>query len=154
MENTILFLITILSFLSYVLWVWIKFGKQQSISHSYLLLTSRQKILFTLFCWGTAIPAMLLGNSIWMFLAGSGMVFVGAAANISEKMTKAVHQVAAYSMVLFSLLAIAFQYHNYTILILWVSASLLSLMVRKYLIWWVEIITFFAIITVLFQSIS
>lgn len=154
MTNYILFSLMFFSFTSYVAWVWITLGKQPSISHSYLLLSRKQKPLFTFFCWGTAIPAMIIGDSMWMSLAGAGMAFVGAAANISVKMTREVHTVAAASMVAFALLAISLQYHNWWVLSAWCAASALSFFTDKlYLIWWVEIATFLAVAAVLLQSI-
>jgi len=104
-------------FVSYVSFIWIKYGVQRSISDSYYRLPKNLQPLFTLFCWGFAFPAIIIGvdltDNFLMFLAGAGICFVGAAAQFKEELTKGVHMIGAYGGVLFSQLAIAINFHMY-----------------------------------------
>jgi len=60
-------------FTLYMILVWHKGLK--SVSASYYEL--RHKIVFTLVLWGFAIPAMLSGGTVLMFLSGASICFVG-----------------------------------------------------------------------------
>ncbi len=145
-------------FVAYVSFIWIKYGIQRSISDSWYRLPEKEKPLFTLFCWGFAIPAIIIGTTLTdnflMFLAGSGIAFVGAAAAFKEKMTKTVHMIGAYSGVAFSQLSIAFDFHMYYMNIIFFSiAIILEILgyfkIIKNKIWWQEILAFLTIVYVL-----
>ena len=149
--QTTLFILMITVFLSYTLFIGLKYGIQKSISDSYYRLPERFKFLFTLFTWGFAIPAIILGNNVLMFLAGSGIVFVGAAAAFKDKMTYEVHMIGAYSGVLLSQLAIYFNYHLWGLNLLFIVPSLLFLGFNiKNKIWWIECMAFFVICLALY----
>ena len=140
-------------FVSYVAFIWAKYGVLKSISQSYYELPEKLKPLFTFFCWGFALPAIILGSSGWMFLAGAGIAFVGAAAAFQEKMTHTVHMVGAGVGVGAGQLAIIIQYHMWPISVAFFGLSLLLLLFRKKInnkhIWWIEILDFVSIATVL-----
>ena len=140
-------------FVSYVAWIWARCGVLSSISQSYYELPKNLQPLFTFFCWGFAIPAIILGSSSVMFLAGTGIAFVGAAAAFQETMTHDVHYIGAGVGVLASQLAIAFQYGMWPVNIAFISVALLLLLFRKKLnnkhIWWIEIAAFISICIVL-----
>lgn len=140
-------------FVSYVAYIWAKYGVLKSISQSYYELPKKLQPFFTFFCWGFAIPAIILGSSGVMFLAGSGIAFVGAAAAFQEEMTKEVHMIGAGVGVLASQLAIYFQYGMWPVNIAFIVLSLLLLLFRKKInnkhIWWIEIAAFISIFIVL-----
>jgi len=135
-------------FVSYVSAIWIKYGIQKSISDSYYALPEQLRFLFTFFCWGFALPAIIVGVEVTplMFFAGVGIAFVGAAAQIHDNFVAKVHNITAISGILFSQLAIYFGYH-----LLWlniISLSLIALIyffIKKNYIWWIEIVAFTAI---------
>jgi len=135
-------------FLSYVSFIWLKYGIQKSISESYYVLPDKLKPLFTLFCWGFAFPAIILGVEITplMFFAGAGICFVGAAAAMHEKFVRRVHMTAAISGIIFSQLAIYFGYHMLWLNIISVILALLSLLSKKYYFWFIELVAFGAIL--------
>ena len=149
----VLYTIMLTVFVSYVAFIWAKYGVLKSISQSYYELPEKLRPLFTFFCWGFAIPAMILGSSGLMFLAGSGIAFVGAAAAFQEKMTKEVHYIGAGIGVLASQLAIILQYGMWPISVAFFGLSLLLLLFRKKInkhhIWWIEILAFVSICIVL-----
>lgn len=107
---TFCYILMILTFISYVSGIWARYGVLDSISQSYYELPTKFQPLFILFCWGYSLPAIILGSSGLMFLAGSGIAFAGAAAAFKEEMTMEVHVTGAVIGVLFSQLAILFQY--------------------------------------------
>ena len=140
-------------FISYTSWIWAKYGVLNSISQSYYELPLNLQPLFTLFCWGYSFPAIILGSSELMFLAGSGIAFAGTAAAFREKMTTDVHVTGAVIGVLFSQLAILFQYEiwqaNVAFLAIAIPLLLTRFIKRKNgthfcpnRTWWVEIAAF------------
>jgi len=151
----ILYFIMLADFFSYITYIWTTYGVQRSISDSYYRLPKRLQPLFTLFCWGFALPAIIIGLSLvdspLMFLAGSGIAFVGAAAAFKERMTHTVHMVGAYAGVAFSQLSIWIDYKMWYItigfIILAGALQLLSLFNKKFktCIWWQEILAFLSI---------
>jgi len=150
--KVILYIIQLLVFLSYVSFIWIKYGVQKSISESYYALPKKINFLFTFFCWGFSIPLIIIGDNALMFLAGSGIVFVGAAAQIKEKMTRQVHMVSAYAGIILSQVAIGVVYKMYYVNISFIISALIFFLLRKYMIdfvWWIEIVAFISIVYVL-----
>ena len=151
-------------FFSYVGYVWTKYGVQKSISQSYYALPDKLKPLMTFFCVGFAVPAMILGSSSLMFLAGAGICFVGVAAAFQKTMAHNVHMIGAGVGVAASQLAIAFQYEMWPITATFVGGSLVIVLLEWLLnkerkafllepintrIWWIEILAFVSICFVL-----
>jgi hypothetical protein len=142
------FIMMMTVFLSYVSFIWIKFGIQKSISASYYALPENLRFLFTLFCWGFAFPAIILGVEITplMFFAGAGICFVGAAPEIKDKWVYKHHMIFAISGIIFSQLAIYFGFH-----MLWLNmvsvalAVIIPFLTKKYYFWWIELVAFSAI---------
>lgn len=153
-------------FVSYVAFIWIRYGVQRSISDSYYRLTEDPKMppllaqsLFTFFCWGFAFPAMIVGltltDNFLIFLATGGIMFVGAAAAFKQSLTKEVHMIGAYGGVAFSQLSIAFDFHMYYVNVIFIIGALaLQILSIKKIglvknpVWWQEILAFGSIIFV------
>jgi len=107
------------------------------------------------------MPAVIIGvdltDNFLMFLAGGGIMFVGAAAAFKEKMTNTVHTVGAVIGVLFSQLSIAFDFHMYhmnAIFAILAGGIVLSNLVSpktviKNQTWWIEMVAFLSICYVL-----
>lgn len=152
--STIMFSTMVSVFVSYVSFIWIKYGIQKSISESYYILPKKENFLFVLFTWLFAIPAMFLGNSLLMFFAGGGIVFVGASAAMHKMPTRIVHLIAAIGGMILAGLAMIFQYHMWY-MTAGVAASLpiAYLIDKKHFMWWAELIIFIAISVVIGISI-
>jgi hypothetical protein len=145
MLNTILFFLAQIAFIAYVLFIWIKYGAQKSISESYYVLPKKWNWLFVAFCWLFAFPVMIIGSSYFMLAAGAGIVFVGAAAAMHTFPTRAVHVTGAIGGIIASQLAIYFQYDMLWLNIITVSlAALVALLFKKYAMWCVELVAFIA----------
>ena len=147
-------IIMLLVFITYVSFIWRNYGVLPSISESYYVLPKSEKLLFTLFCWSFAIPAMILGSSLagtpLMFLAGIGICFVGAAAQFKQELIKEVHTIGAFCGILFSQLSIAFDFKMYYVNVIFVVLGLLILLTKiKNRIWWLELVAFSSICYVL-----
>jgi hypothetical protein len=139
-------------FLSYVSFIWLKYGIQESISDSYYALPEKINMLFTFFCWGFAFPAMIIGltltSNFLIFLATGGIMFVGAAAAFKEELTRTVHLAGAYGGILFSQLSIFFDFHLLYVNIIFITLATLMFLFDKYIkhhVWWVEILAFLSI---------
>jgi hypothetical protein len=153
--TTVLFILLVSVFIGYVSWIWDKYGVLPSISDSYYHLPKNLQPIFTLFCWGFSIPAIILGSSGLMFFAGAGIAFVGAAAAFKEQMTSIVHVVGAMMGVLLSQLAIWLQYGIWQVNIAFLVIAIPLTITRFVKIkgkeicpnrtWWVEIAAFLAI---------
>ena len=145
---TYLFILLVFVFVTYVSSIWIKYGVLPSISDSYYKLPEKWNFLFTLFCWGFAVPAIIAGveTTILMFFAGTGICFVGAAAEINDKWVYRIHMIAAISGILFSQLAIFFGYHMlYVNIISILLASIILLLSKINYFWWIELVAFSSI---------
>lgn len=153
--TSILFTLMVTVFVAYVMFIWMKYGKQTSISESYYTLQKEKKgFLFVLFTWLFAFPAMILGNSYWMFFAGGGIVWVGGNAAMHKNPTRTIHLVAAIGGMILGCFAMIFQYHMWYIVVGAAMLSLLALLLdKKYYMWWSELIIFTAISIVLGISI-
>jgi len=136
-------------FLTYVISIWWKYGVHKSISASYYTLPVKYRFLFTLFCWGFCIPAIIIGTPIsgLMFFAGAGIGVVGAAAQINEKYVYKVHMISAVGAVILSQLAIITHYKMPELAI---AALVMSIIIRlfdsKTYFWWIELVAFISII--------
>lgn len=144
-------------FLSYVIYIVIKFGILPSISQSFYELSQKNNFLFTFFCWGFALPAIIIGtdltNNFLMFLAGSGIMFVGAAAAFKEKLTKPVHEISAYAGVILSQLSIAYDFNMYYINFIFIGLSLIiAVGLKRTRTFWIEILAFLSICYVLWSN--
>lgn len=154
--NTALFILMISTFLSYLIMIYIRYGILDTISSSYYKLPQNQKFLFTMFCWSFSIPAMILGDSALMFLAGACICFTGAAAAYRQEMTSTVHIIGAVGGVIFSQLSIWIDYPLSEKMWLFGVISIIGF-IAMYLIkektWWIETYAFLNICLVLFIKI-
>lgn len=158
--TTVLFIIMLSVFIGYVSWIWAKYGVLPSISDSYYHLPKKLQPLFTFFCWGFSIPAIILGSSGLMFFAGAGIAFVGAAAAFKDKMTMEVHVTGALLGVLLSQLAIWLQYGMWPLNISFLVIAV-PLLITRFIktksgkklcpnrTWWIEIAAFLSMCIVL-----
>ena len=144
--STILFSLMVTVFLSYVIFIWSKYGIQKSISESYYVLPKKENWLFVAFTWLFAFPAMILGNSYLMLFAGGGIVFVGAAAAMHTMPTRAVHVTGAIGGMILGCIAMVVQYHMwYLVAAVLVAIGIAALIDKKHLMWWAEVAIFTAI---------
>ena len=141
-------------FFGYLIGIVYKYGILKSISDSYYHLPKNWKPLFTFFCWGIALPAMIIGleqtGSIFMFLAGAGIGFVGAAATFKEKLTYTVHMTGAFVGIISSQAAITFEYNMHWLNYMFVGISLplvilTALKINVKYFWWIEVVAFICI---------
>ena len=148
--SSILFTVMVGVFISYVLFIWTKYGIQKSISESYYVLPKKENFLFILFCWLFAFPAMLLGDSYLMLFAGGGIVFVGASAAMHTFPTRMAHLIGAIGGMILACLAMIFQYHMwYMVAGIAGLIPVAYLLDKKHLFWWIEVMIFTAISTVI-----
>ena len=144
--STILFTLMVTVFVAYVLFIWIKYGIQKSISESYYMLPQRWNWLFVAFTWLFAFPAMYLGNSLLMLFAGGGIVFVGAAAAMHLQPTRTWHLTGAIGGMILGCLAMILQYHMWYMVAGVAGAVLLAyLLDKKHFMWWTEVVIFTAL---------
>ena len=141
-------------FLSYITFIWRKYGVQKSISESYYVLPKKDNWLFVAFCWLFAFPAMILGSSYLMLFAGGGIVLVGAAAAMHRFPTRFWHLFGAIGGMILGSIAMIVQFHMwYIVAAAAILAGLSLLLDKKHAMWWTELIIFTAISIVLGISI-
>ena len=138
-------------FVTYVTSIIIFYGILKSISDSYYELQKKNLgFLFVLFCWGFAFPMFILGvektGIPWLFLSAAGIVFVGGACAMREKLTRKVHLIGAYGAVFFGMLSVWVDFGLwYVSLAFVVIAGLMTLFKVKNHIWWEEVLAFLII---------
>lgn len=155
MEAIIIFSIMVIAFFGYLIYVVKNFGVTSSISESYYRLPHKFKIFFSLFCLGIGIPAMLLGQSALMMIAGAGIAFVGGSGAYKEDMANTVHTAAAIIGIFFSQLSIFFDMNLWVLNIVSILFMLLILLFRnitKNHIWWIEVVAFLSVLIALFTK--
>lgn len=150
MYNEILFTIMNVVFFGYLAACWILFGSATSISATFYDWPEKyRKIIFLAFCWGYAIPAIMMAQTGLLFFAGGFLSVVGIASDFrSDSQTSKDHTAAATIAVVLSQLSIIFDYKEYLL-----SAISIALMAGLFLIkkkmktfmYWAEIIAFLAI---------
>jgi hypothetical protein len=151
--ETALFYAIIIIFFTYTLFIWIFYGIQESMSDSYYALRPSERYLFTLFCWGFALPLIIISVNVsgLMFLAGAGILFVGAAPRLLIDHERRVHLISAITGIVASQCAIFFGYKYFLINVFSiVAAILIFFLVKKNRIWWIEIVAFIAIMMSVF----
>jgi len=151
-------IITILTFVLYVGFIWIVYGAQKSVSNSYDVLPKEHQYLFTLFCFALGMNIIILGveTTSFMFFAGASIVFVGASPRLKLKHEKQVHMVGAIGSIVFSQLAIIFGYEMWQFVIQFlITGSLALLLSENHKLWWAQIFAFISLIqTVIIYSIK
>jgi hypothetical protein len=97
-----LLLLPTISLVSYLTYICIKFGIQDSISATYKII--KQKWLFTIVLWSVALPIMIVGSNPLLFFAGAGIAFVGASPRYWLKQEGTVHVIGATGGILLATL--------------------------------------------------
>lgn len=150
--KTIWLLISMVIFVTYVLPVTIKFGVLQSISHSYKRITN--KIWYTLFMWGIAIPLFpVVSYSGWFFFAGAGLIFSGIAVGGNADITIKVHVAGATGAIACGIAGMVFSLHEYWLAI--ITTALIGVLYFTKLknhTYWIEVIAYAAIIYALLKT--
>lgn len=147
----IVVLIQMVLFLIYTGFVVYRYGIQKSISESWYTIGPRFEWMFTMiFCFGIGIMTLFHG-SVWFFLSGGFLCFVGAATEFkSEKWTRAIHNLGAVGCITFGLIGLAVAKIWWPFVPVVAAAVLLSK--HKNGTWWIETVAFFAIIGGLIQK--
>ena len=124
----------------YLIVLLIIYGICFSVSNTYYQLPKNYNFLFTLFCWGYSIPCMIacldIFGTLYMFICGSAICFVGAAAAFrNDYLTSEVHTKAATIAVIASQLSIIFDFHQYIISAVTVTLFITLSIICKYIKW-------------------
>ena len=161
MNYLLITIIQALVFISYVTFLLIKFkGPLTSISDSWYKLggfDGKLSFLFTLFCWGIAIPMLFQGQSTALFfLSGAGLSFVGVATMFksTNDITPYIHFIGAGIGIIFALIGIGVERFTWIPLISFAVLSLLLKLLKvNNIVWWIEIVAFISIVFGLFLTI-
>ena len=152
----VFFLMYVFVWVVYNLLIFTRFGLLGSVSESHLKLVElnrNYKIVFTLFSWLYAIPAMVLAQTGLMFFAGGFICLVGVAANYKQGLDKIWHGRFAIFAVLLSQLSINIDFHNYFISLISILLMMIIFLFRKKLesyIYWIEQVSWLAVGVVLY----
>lgn len=150
--TTFLFILMLTVFLSYVSFIWIRYGVQKSISDSYYRLRPEKLgFIFTLFIMGFAYPAAVVAANVWITPAAFLIIVVGIARAFKDsKLLHTLHMIGAYGGVGLSMVGIWVYYHMWYVTIIFIIISgILFILNVKNKIWWVEILAFIIICIVL-----
>lgn len=149
----LLFYLMGLFFFGYTGFIALKYGIQPSVSESYYKLPRNKQWLFTIATWGYAILAMIIGLQLTgnglVFLAGSGIAFVGAApAFHGIGLERTVHTVGAFVGVTAAQAFISIILGFWWITLGFAIVSGFLFCWKKtytHFVWWVEITAFISI---------
>ncbi len=151
--RTYLIIIMAIVFFSYVSYIWIRFGVLKSISESYYYTKLN---LFTPFALVVGLCAFFIGyiDSSWLLqLSGCMLMLVGITPEFHLNMMKYRHLISAYLAVIFSQLAIYFDYDFLDVNVLFICLSLCLLAFKRNVheIFWIEILAFTSILLTLLK---
>ena len=152
----IFFLMYVFVWVIYNMLIYTRFGLLGSVSESHLKLNElnrNYKIIFTLFSWLYAIPAMIVAQTGLMFFAGGFICLVGVAADYKQGLDEIWHGRFAIIAVLLSQLSINLDFHNYFISLVSILIMLILFLLRKKLnsyIYWIEQVSWLAVGVVLY----
>lgn len=137
-------------FILYVTFLMVKFkGPLASISDSWYELGYPLRILFSIFCLSLGITMTQQPGSVFFFLSGTGLSFVGIATwfKSSEKIVHWIHFTGALTGIIFGLVGIGFSFENWYPLLIWAGISLPIILFKiKNHMWWIEIVAFASMI--------
>lgn len=150
--NTILLIISLGIFLIYNGYIYYKYGLLPSISDSYYKLPEKYRIFFTLFIWFFILPIIIVSSTPLMFFAGSAIMFVGAAPKFLEDHEKLIHFISAIIGMVLSLFSMIIDFKVIIAIPILLFNLFLFLKKPKNYIWWIEVITFLTIISILFYN--
>lgn len=112
--HIVLFIMSLVIFVTYFTWIWASYGIQSSISESFYTIEKHnpshpnRKWFFTLALWGFSFPLAIIGAEIhtMFFFAAAFIIFVGAAPAFKRRgMQHLVHMVGAIGGITLGLLA-------------------------------------------------
>lgn len=149
--------ITILSaciFITYVLFITIKFGVLPSISDSWYKLQALGGVWYSLFTWfcyslGVTLFFQTNGETALFFLAGAGLIAVGVATHfkLDDDIEPLIHFGGAVCCILSSFAALWIERGSYEPFIAFLTLSGLFALLRvKNTTFWIEILAFLFII--------
>jgi len=150
--NLILLITSLTIFLIYNGYIYFTYGLLPSISDSYYKLPEKFRIFFTLFIWSFILPIIIVSSTPLMFFAGASIMFVGAAPKFMEDHEKLIHFISAILGMTLSFLSMIVDFKMISVVPLLLINVFLFLKKPKNYIWWIEIITFMTIISVLFYN--
>lgn len=148
------FIIMISLFISYLSFTYFLFGITPSISETFYRLKDLHRrflfwdicILFPMWAGFTAITALLCTDgNIWITIAATGLLIVGAAPYFKDILNKLLHYLGAVTALICTLCYTLFHLHDYGLTIMSIAA-LIGIIVTKdknsSWMYWVEIIAF------------
>lgn len=142
----------------YIVNIWLIYGTLPSISHSYYELPEKYRFLFTLFCWGYALPTTILAfnlGSWYLLFAGIAICFTGAAPMFKSDHQKWVHIISAHIAIILSQLAILLDFNMWYLNIIFLLGYGLMMYCKKDIkeTFWIELLALGQILMVLWTVI-
>lgn len=140
-------------FFIYTFFVWRKYGIQRSISESWYVVDKKYKWMFSMFCFclGALQCFHVIHGSVWFFLSGSSLVFVGVATDFKStwRINPCIHNIGAVGSIVLGLIGLA-------VMGIWwpfipVAVGAVTLPRYENGTWWIEVVAFFSILVGLAQ---
>ena len=145
-ENLTLWLISVISTLLYIGWIYIKFGEQPSISDTVRLY--KFKMLFWLFILIMGLPISILGGNLLMFLAFCLIMLVPTAWEFWKPRYEKIHVIGAVGGIGLMLVSLVVNFNawyivlSYMLIIMLINFKIIKL---KNPTWWMELLAIFTI---------
>jgi len=148
----IAYIVSILSISSFLTFIIIRYGIQESISASYYSLKKDKKVkglIFTLSLWIFGIATSIAASVPLIVIAVMGIVAVGSAAAFREsEMTLRTHMIGAFSSTGFAFLGIIVHFNQWELVVLALIGGAIGLLKKdketkkityvKNYVWWSE----------------
>lgn len=143
----ILLLFSIAVFITFTLFVGIKYGVQKSISASiYVLHGTLEKSYYSWFILGVAIPMMLISNTTLGWWAGALLAIDFAAPAGGDKMQNFLHSFGADAGMVIGLGMLIYDFHLLPLVVCNIVFILYAHWRIKNSVWWIETSIFITVI--------
>lgn len=153
MEQTLLItVLQLLVFISYVGYVWYKFGVLEAISTSAKKFNGNDKLWFLAFCWSLGFLNLFQGMEGWGFGTMAGLMFTGITFKFYENIAhgKLLHIVAAAVAIILGFVGLGVLHDMWWLMVLY-GFIIALILVDPYIyinskkLWWVEVFGFLII---------
>lgn len=121
-----------------IIYTWVilkRYGIQKSYSDSFYRLTEENEkygVFFTLFCWGFAFPAAILGSNVYITPGALLICGVGVARAFKDnKWMNFTHQFLAYTGILWAMYGIWVYYNMWYLTVTFAVGSILLFLFKK-----------------------
>jgi hypothetical protein len=134
--------LSILNLTTYLTYIVCRYGVLPSISNSFY--ATGQRPIFFIAMVGFSTPLLYGNESLFLALSVMCIWLLATASAYHERLGKLVHYPAAFMSVVWAMVHVWVELGRWDLVAAFVIASIIIILIRKNVIWWVEVAAFVA----------